>query len=99
MNGDSMFSVSNNPNPDYRNLRETVNQVLQDAPPATPKFSYLQPIEEPLGTMRCNPGNPTINPQPNQLAIMIIPTNLCRPIRFLPTRIMTVLGPEIAVGK
>ena len=44
--------------------------------------------------MRCNPGNPTINPQPKQLAM--IPTKLCRPNRSLPTRLKTMLGPEIA---
>ena len=47
MNGDSMFSFSNNSNSDYHNLREIAYQVLQDAPPTTSNFSYSQPIKEP----------------------------------------------------
>ena len=67
MNGDSMFSFSNNSSfqnqVDYHNLREIANQVLQDAPPTTSNFSYSQPIEEPPRYHEMQPRQPQQQPQ------------------------------------
>ena len=62
-----MFSVSNNSNSDYRNLRKTVNQILQDAPPATSIFSYSQPIKDPPRYHKMQPRQPHHQP-PTQAA-------------------------------
>ena len=62
LDGNSMFSFSNNSNSEYRNLREIVNQFLQDAPPVNSNFSYSQPIDEPPRYHEMQPRQPQTQP-------------------------------------
>ena len=94
MNVDSKFSFSNNSNSECRNLRETVNKVLQDILPTTSNFSYLQSIEVTHRYHEMQPRQPYH--QPSIQPARYNPYDFGRPTRYLPTHLMTVLGPEIA---